>query len=101
VGEIVLRTGCFDRDVSKALEITGTQVTNVHLKLRTFGRGASKSGLTGPLSYSFDEGPGDDDLEGGIFAVPVTGRAIFVGFFKRGIFDESMIGEEEERGSGR
>jgi hypothetical protein len=50
---------------------------------------------------SFDEGPGDDDLEGGIFAVGVTGRAIFVGFFKMGILDKSMVREEEKRGSGR
>jgi len=46
---------------------------------------------------SFDDGPGDDDLEGGIFAVGVTGRAIFVRFFKMGILDKSMIREEEKR----
>ena len=48
-----------------------------------------------------DHGPGDDDLEGGIFAVGIARGVVFVRFFKMGVFDKAVVGKHDEGTLGR
>ena len=64
---------------------------------------ATKDGLLSvdPRVRRRDHGPGDDDLEGGIFAVGIARGVVFVRLFEMGVSDKAVVGEHDEGTMGR